>query len=197
MTTSRQRVAAGAAASLTQEAGLLALCPTRETTSTRPAPPTRQSPAKMGREFARSRLRKGEGGAHGISDCRQLTCAAPPPSARRFAHLGQAPLCALPLLPPAAALLLAASRSWPRVFSRESTADASRCRQSRVASPPLLPRPRPRRRQVAQSPAERLSPRPPPSPAQHLVSAALDRPPFLPKLGIAPGCLSDPAHTAQ
>ena len=63
--------------------------------------------------------------------------------------------------------------SWPS--SSDGRCCVSRCRQSRVASPPLPPRPSPRRRQVAQSPAGRLSPRAR-RPAQHLVSAALDRP---------------------
>ena len=63
---------------------------------------------KTGRAPARSRLRKGEEGAHGISDCRQLACAAPPPAARRLPDLGQVPLCA-----PCPSSRLAARRSWP------------------------------------------------------------------------------------
>ena len=167
------------------------------------------SPAKSKESSARSRLCKGKEGAHGISDCRQLACAAPllrahstistaPPRPGVGSTVRPAPQ--MPFLPPACGeAFVATPARRARVFSRfgESTAGSSRCRQSRVASPPLLPRPSPRRRQVAQSPAGRLSPRPPPSPAQHLVSAALDRPPFLPKLGIAPGCLSDPARTTQ
>ena len=97
MTASRQRMAAGAAASLTQEAGLLSLCPTREPTSTRPAPPTRQVPPKWGESSARSRLRtsKREDVAHGISDCRQLASSIST-SSTAPSNLGQTPECSFP-----------------------------------------------------------------------------------------------------
>ena len=90
-------MAAGAAASLTQEAGLLSLCPTREPTSTRPAPPTRQVPPKWGESSARSRLRtsKREEVAHGISDCRQLASSIST-SSTAPSNLGQTPECSFP-----------------------------------------------------------------------------------------------------
>ena len=116
MTASRQRMAAGAAASLTQEAGLLSLCPTREPTSTRPAPPTRQVPPKWGESSARSRLRtsKREEVAHGISDCRQLASSIST-SSTAPSNLGQTPECSFP---PYLAFLSRPrglkSNSWPR-----------------------------------------------------------------------------------
>ena len=90
-------MAAGAAASLTQEAGLLSLCPTREPTSTRLAPPTRQVPPKWGERSARSRLRtsKREEVAHGISDCRQLASSIST-SSTAPSNLGQTPECSFP-----------------------------------------------------------------------------------------------------
>ena len=97
MTASRQRMAAGAAASLTQGAGLLSLCPTREPTSTRPAPPTRQVPPKWEKSSARSHLRtsKREEVAHGISDCRQLASSIST-SSTAPSNLGQTPECSFP-----------------------------------------------------------------------------------------------------
>ena len=181
-----------------------ALCLAREPASSRPAQPPRRVPPKAKRApraLACSRGRKGRTeSATAVSlraqhlCCVRSTISTAPPRPGAGSTVRPAPQ--MPLLPPAcgeAFVATLARRANLAVSERAHTADPSRCRH--VASPPLLPRPSPRRRQVAQSPAGRLSPRPPPSPAQWLVSAALDRPPFLPKLGIAPGCLSDPAHT--
>ena len=89
----------------TQEAGLLSLCLAREPASSRPAQPPRRVPPKAKRARALLPV-QGEGrGARNQrlpSACvRSTSAACAAPSARRLPDLGQAPLCALPLLPPA------------------------------------------------------------------------------------------------
>ena len=91
-------MAAGAAASLTQEAGILSLSRSDSGAHLHsPRPAQAASPAKMGREFARSRLRtsKREEVAHGISDCRQLASSIST-SSTAPSNLGQTPECSFP-----------------------------------------------------------------------------------------------------
>jgi len=123
-------MAAGAAASLTQEAGLLSLCPTREPTSTRPTPPTRQVPPKWGERSARSRLRtsKRDEGAHGISDCRQLASSIST-SSTAPSNLGQAPECSFPpSLTPASSPKAIRGHARPTGYSASITAAGATAR---------------------------------------------------------------------
>ena len=113
MTASLQRMTARAAASPTQEAGLLSLCLAQEPASSLAPLSLRGESRQKQRESARSRLCKGKEGAHGISDCRQLACAAPLLRAQHHQHGASQTWGRLHCAPCPSSRLLAASRSWP------------------------------------------------------------------------------------